>query len=144
VKISSNSVAALVLLAMLSACANTGAPFRMQGDPLVEAHLKRLLNAEGIAYRRTYDGDYVALNAALQPRLRALGRKAQQLDAVRERLLLDDPCVASNLQQLLRGADALYGLERTAEGTYLLMREADYRALDIAAQYETFRRDCLR
>lgn len=134
------SLSALALCALLAACST--APFRTDDDPLVQAHLERLLNEERIAYKRTYDGQYMALNAEQQSRLRQLGKSARRLDAERRSLVLDDSCAASKLRSLLRSADALYAVDREMDGTYLQMRDSDFRELDIAAQYETFRREC--
>lgn len=133
---------ALLLAAALTACGGTSQPFRTEGDPLVQAHLERLLNAERIAYKRTYNGEYLALNASQQGRLQELGEEARRLDADRRSLLLGDRCAAAKLKSLLRENDALYGLDREIDGTYLRMRESDFRTLDIDSRYETFLRQC--
>lgn len=133
---------AVVMAALVTACANTGRPYLPSSDPLVLEVFEHSLNEERIAYTRDYQGRYQALDAADQGRLLALGERARRLDPGRERLRLTVGCASRKLRDYLRGAEALFALDRTEEGTYLVMLESDFRELDVAGRYAAFQEEC--
>tara|TARA_R110000823_G_scaffold132777_5_gene261242 strand:+ start:44484 stop:44957 length:474 start_codon:yes stop_codon:yes gene_type:complete len=133
---------ALALSVLLSACAGRVAPYSPGNDLLVQASLERALNAERIAYKRNYQGEYLALDESKQSRLVQLGTQAKKLQTMRETLPLSSACANSKMRAYLRSSGAIYVVSDSPDGSVLQMTAADFARLNVAERYRDFERDC--
>jgi len=132
----------LGLSVLLSACAGRVMPYSPGADLLVQAALERALISERIAYKRNLEGEYLALNAADQSRLVALGEEAQKLEAGRETLSLSSDCATDRVRAYLRRSGAIFAVDDSPGGSVLLMTAGDFAALEVAERYREFVSAC--
>jgi hypothetical protein len=140
-RVLSGSLIAL-LPALLAACLGGSAAYRPSDDPLVLAYFERSLNESQIAYRRDYEGMYLAADRSQQEELEKLGEAALELDPGRKGLQVMAGCAANRLRDYLDGEAALYVVSRQSESAFVQMLETDFTRLEVGERYEQFQADC--
>ncbi|MCR9106807.1 MAG: hypothetical protein NXI15_16050 [Gammaproteobacteria bacterium] len=111
-------------------------------DPLVLAYFERALNDEGIAYKRNYEGKYMALHPNQNDDLIDVSKRFDGFSVEQSTLKVTKGCAAQRMQAYLRSKNIIYTVVLQQQDAYLHMSLDDFNKYDIAGQWDAFTRGC--
>ncbi|MDX1732943.1 MAG: hypothetical protein R3228_01205 [Halioglobus sp.] len=111
-------------------------------DPLVLAAFVRELNAQGIAFKRNYEGRFFAIDVSETGELESVAKDMTGMTIERRKIPAGENCAVLSLQSHLHRSGALFARVQEDDGPYLHIAATDYESAEVDARLAEFTQAC--